>query len=269
MLSALSNVVNLALIFFPPSTYKYICFHIFLQNLNFHLSNIIFHEKTTEKQTSDQKYPWPFAFVDDQIVLFVQRLNIRAAFEKLYICWEHSAVGLGKGWWSVKSGIIQISELPSMAGFSWEVEWGQICQDPLSFCGRVHWQWAAVLCVDLDENRGGADLSKAAISRWNKRCWGKCRQAFQSWMGFSGGEEEDQKVCQFGTKKFTSEKNWDWKLTRLCPLLAAVGELMVNDYEKQVSSNWQLWCQVLGPNNFIKISLMQLSCVSNILRAII
>ena len=63
---------------------------------------------------------------------------------------------LGEGWWFVKSGIIQISELLSMAGFSWGVEWGQICQDPLSFCGRRP-AWAAG-ALDLDENRG--DLSK-------------------------------------------------------------------------------------------------------------
>ena len=36
-----------------------------------------------------------------------------------------------------------------MVGFSWEVEWGQICQDPLTFCPL-----AGQLCVDLEENRG-------------------------------------------------------------------------------------------------------------------
>ena len=46
--------------------------------------------------------------------------------------------------------------------FQLEVEWGQICQDPLTFCGRrpaSGGRWAGGLSVDLDENR--ADLSKA------------------------------------------------------------------------------------------------------------
>ena len=43
-----------------------------------------------------------------------------------------------------------------MAGFSWGVEWGQICQDSLSFCGRR--PACAAGALDLDENRG--DLSK-------------------------------------------------------------------------------------------------------------
>ena len=52
-------------------------------------------------------------------------------------------------------------------------------------------------------------------------------------------------------KKFTSEKNWDWKLTRLCPLLAAVGELLVKDkiksrFHQTDSCDFMFWAPTIS-----------------------
>ena len=93
---------------------------------------------------------------------------------------------LGEGWWFVKSGIIQISELLSMAGFSWG--W---MRPNMSRSAQFLWSASSLGSWCTGFGRKQRRLVKA--TRWNRRCSGKCRRAFQSWMGFSG----ERKIKKF------------------------------------------------------------------------
>ena len=150
-----------------------------------------------------------FVMVDYLILLFVQQPLKNCTFVPHTLRGFRLGMTISKKWnysdfWTSINGRFQLGGWmrPNMSR-SAQFLWSASSNSPLV---------GSCVCFKTVEEQTCQRF--ATVSWWNKRRWVKCRQAFQSWMGFQEERRKIKKFVNLGQrKKFTSEKNWEINAT--------------------------------------------------------